>query len=285
MAPFQWYGGKGNFIKRILPHIDYKKKMYCEPFAGAASMLWHKDLHKVEVLNDLNSELVNLFRVLQNKEQFNELQHRIEWTLYSREEFQRALATESENPVDNAWAFFVKHNQGFSGEAKTEGQWSRVFIDDRGMSSNTNKWRGRMKMLEWWHDRLSRVQIENVDAVKCIKYWSKKGDAFFYLDPPYVADVRKYKNAYAKEMNDDQHKSMIEAVLATENCSFVISGYESTLYQPLLDAGFEMLKFETYNHSANNGFHQKNGMRNESLKRTECLYLSPKQSEETFNLI
>jgi len=75
MAPVTWYGGKGNIVKKIIPHIP-EGYPYVEPYCGAASVFWHlSPPRKVEVLNDIYGEIINLFRVLQNPETFEELAH------------------------------------------------------------------------------------------------------------------------------------------------------------------------------------------------------------------
>lgn len=115
----RWYGGKGRMLAKIIPLIPYSH-IYCEPFGGAGSILVNLKPRPVEVYNDLNGNLVNLARVLQDPETCRELEYRLERTLYSREEFREALRTLKDSLCSNvelAWAFFVAQNQGFSGKA------------------------------------------------------------------------------------------------------------------------------------------------------------------------
>ena len=129
-SPFRWFGGKSKHAERILSFLP-SGRVYVEPFCGAASLFWQKEPHPVEVLNDLHSEIVNLFRVLQDPEKVKELEYRIHWTLYSREEFVKALRMEDQegiSDIDRAWAFYVRQNQGFGGEANSEGNWGRVLL-------------------------------------------------------------------------------------------------------------------------------------------------------------
>jgi DNA adenine methylase len=195
MAPFQWLGGKGNLARWIIKFLP-RGRIYVEPFAGAASVFWHlPEPYPVEVLNDLDDRIVNLYRVLQDREKFRELLHRLIWTPYSRAEFAKALATLQDPEADDvsgAWAFFVAQNQGFSGRPNTMtvGQWSRALSSTcRGMAMTTSKWRSRLKLLSYWHQRLSRVQIDSVDALQAIRYWDTS-DTVFYVDPPYVPETR-----------------------------------------------------------------------------------------------
>lgn len=247
MAPFWWFGGKGNLARTILPHIP-AGKIYVEPYAGAASILFHRKPQGVEVLNDLHSEIVTIFRVLQDKQQFEELSHRLTWTLYSLDEFRKALEMEQAeglSDVDRAWAFFVRQNQGFSGVAQTDRSWVRSLTQKAGTSNKTNSWRKRLACLEWWHDRLTRVQIDNRCALEAIRYWDSS-DTVFYIDPPYIASTRK-KDAYKHEQDDSHHRDLVEVLLGIEGQA-VLSGYDHSIYEPLSE--WRKVNIETACHAA-----------------------------------
>jgi len=91
-APVQWVGGKGQMIAKLMPLVPEGGEPYCEPYMGAASLFFARDQAPVEVLNDFDGDLVNLFRCLQDKDSFDELRHRLMWTPYARAEFARAQA-------------------------------------------------------------------------------------------------------------------------------------------------------------------------------------------------
>ena len=209
-------------------------------------MFFSREPAPVEVLNDLNSDVVNLFRCLQDRTTFEELRHRIMWTPYARGEFARALEVLRQadaDPVTRAWAFFVKHNQGYSGNISCVGNWARAFITKGGMSDVTNKWLMRQSMLDAFRARLMCVQIDNRDALDVIRYWDTE-DTVFYIDPPYAADTRKTPDVYAYEPNDAHHKQLVSILLATKG-AVVLSGYETPLYAPLTDAGWTKTEFAT----------------------------------------
>jgi DNA adenine methylase len=139
MAPFRWPGGKGNLVKWLIQYVP-EGHIYVEPFAGAASVFWHlPNPFPVEVLNDLDGDIVNLYRVLQDKAKFEELAHRLIFTPYARAEFARALQIAKDpkaSDIDRAWAFFVKQNQGFGGKANNVGDWGReIYNTNNGMAS------------------------------------------------------------------------------------------------------------------------------------------------------
>jgi DNA adenine methylase len=68
-APFGWVGGKTQLAKDIINLIPDDHKTYIEVFGGAASVLYQKEPSKLEVLNDINSELINLHRAIRNNPQ------------------------------------------------------------------------------------------------------------------------------------------------------------------------------------------------------------------------
>ncbi|GIW55008.1 MAG: DNA methyltransferase [Nitrospiraceae bacterium] len=283
LAPVRWFGGKGNLAKWILRYWPRGRfKLYVEPFCGAASVFWHlPDPYPVEVLNDLDGRIVNLFRVLQDEDSFRKLCHRLIWTPYSRAEFRRALAIlndlENRDAITQAWAFFVAMNQGFSGVAKTEGNWSRAFIAHRGMADPTNKWRGRLRLLRYWHDRLTRVQIDSRDAVEVIEYWDS-AETLFYLDPPYIHGTRKVTNIYDVEPDDEFHQRLVETLLRIQG-AVVLSGYRHPIYEPLEAAGWRRVDKETSCHAACKGRGSPLRGKGNALKhapRTESLWLSPR---------
>ena len=279
MAPFQWAGGKGNLVTWIVQYVP-AGQIYVEPFAGAASVLWHlPSTFPVEVLNDLDGDIVNLYRVLQDKGKFEELAHRLIFTPYARAEFARALQivkAPNATDIDRAWAFFVKQNQGFGGIAQTEGEWGRaVTLIRNDMASTTSNWRSRLKLLSFWHERLSKVQIDCIDGIECIKYWDTP-ETMFYIDPPYVPDTRKDRRLYKNEPDAGYHERLLETILAAKG-KVLLSCYDHPVYAPLAKAGWRKLTRETACHMAG----KLRGSRLQGLgaakahaPRTETLYLN-----------
>lgn len=251
MAPIIRYGGKGHMAKKLLSYLP-EGKIYVEPYCGAASVFWgKKTVHPVEVLNDLDSSLVGLFHVLQDPKTYREFRHRIIWTPYSIQEFKRALAYDGDDPVMQAWAYYTRMNQGFSGVALTEGNWGRAFVTSRKMAMNASRLRGRMKMLEYWHDRLTRVQITHQDAMDSILYWDSQ-KTVFYLDPPYYLDTRVNKKVYAEEVDNDHHIRLVRLLLRIEG-SAMLSGYDNAVYDPLVEQGWIKIHFRTACYAAARG--------------------------------
>lgn len=245
MAPVQWFGGKGRLVYKLLPLIP-RGKVYVEPYGGAASVLFHRAPVALEVYNDLDEDLVNLFRTLQSPRRFKRLAHRITWTLYSRSEFARAVKT-LQNPRASAdaraWALFVAQNQGIGGLRKhTPSGWGRVITPSKSCKK-TREWRSRIATLYWWHDRLTKVLIENRDALEVIQTWDSP-DTVFYVDPPYPQHTRK-TGGFLHEADDEHHKRLVSLLLSVEG-AVILSGYNTPLYKPLTDAGWTRVSFKAY---------------------------------------
>jgi DNA adenine methylase len=280
-APVRWFGGKGQMIKKLMSHVPLGGKPYCEPFMGAATLFFARPPAPVEVLNDTDGGLVNLFKCLQDKETFDELAHRLRYTLFARAEFIESIKilhdTSITNNVLRAWAFFVKFNMGINNISNSPGGWSRTFISARGCASNVNSWIMRLTMLEDWHKRLIRAQIDNRDALEVIKYWDTD-ETVFYLDPPYILDTRKTKNVYNQELPNDYHKNLVKIILDCKG-AVVLSGYEHEIYQPLIDAGWECTKYQTACQSASRARNSKIQGKNSAMQhapRIECVYSNHK---------
>jgi len=280
MAPFQWAGGKSNIAHWIIQYVP-AGRIYVEPFAGAASVFWHlPNPFPVEVLNDLDGDIVNLYRVLQDRAKFEALAHRLIFTPYARAEFERALRVLKDpnaTDIDRAWAFFVKQNQGFGGKTKTTtGSWGRAIDKVRNnMAATTSKWRSCLKLLGSWHERLSRVQIDCTDGLACIKYWDTP-DTVFYIDPPYVPDTRKFLRLYKNEPDLGYHERLVETILTAKG-KVLLSCYDHPVYFPLTKAGWHKLTKQTVCHMAGRirgSKLQGPGAAKAHAPRTETLYLN-----------
>jgi DNA adenine methylase len=279
MAPFKWPGGKGNLAKWIVQYIPHGHT-YVEPFSGAASMFWHLPKpFAVEVLNDIDTDVINMYKVLKDREKFEILFHNIVYTPYSRSEFGRAiqiLKNPDLNDIDRAWAFFVRQNQGFSGFGLTESNWSRaLYCTNKDIAKNVSQWRSRLKTLYFWHERLRGVHVYNIDAIQCIKQWDTL-DTVFYLDPPYILDTRKSRSIYKKEIDLSYHEKLVDTLLSIKG-KVVFSCYDHPTYHPLLRAGWQKITINTVCHMAGKNRGSKTrGVGNLKLHASRCetLYIN-----------
>lgn len=265
-APVHWYGGKGHLREFILPHIERHGRIYVEPFCGSANLFFAKVPHPVEVLNDLNGDIVNFFRVMQHRRLFRKFAWRLQWTPYAVEEFDAAINLPDSNtdPLDRAWAFFVKHNLGFSGKGDSRGNWRRSFV---AAPFVVDDWRNRVSYLTAWRDRLLHAQIDQRDALEILEYWDTE-DTLFYLDPPYVEDTRNSLDVYSHEMSRLDHLRLVDKLLRVKG-RVVLSGYTCPPYVRLEEAGWTRLDRSILSSMARTG--TRDG---ERLQRIESLWLN-----------
>jgi len=222
-----WYGGKYRIAKDIIQHFP-EHKIYCEVFGGAAHVLFQKHPSQVEVYNDINFDLVNLFKVLRDKEKLEKLVEQLKYTPVARSEyiFCRDNYKNAADEIERARRFYTKIMQSYAGK---QDSWGFVINStNNNMASTCNRWINNIKELKSAIERFRRVQIENMDFEDCIKRFDTI-DTLFYLDPPYVTHMRVDKNVYEHEMADIDHERLID-ILKSVKGKFILSGYDNTLY-------------------------------------------------------
>jgi len=258
-------------IRLIPPHREY-----VEVFGGGASLLFAKEPAMVETYNDIDSGLVNFFRVLRNPELFNKFYHLVCLTPYSREEYYHCMDTWADQPdaVERAYRWFIVARMSFGGIFASS--WgSVVSTSRRGMAETTSKWITCLKALPLIHERMMTVQIEHDDWRTILDRYNRV-ETFAYLDPPYVTNTRSNKK-YKHELTDDCHAELVEKILVYPGM-IMLSGYDSSVYSPLTDAGWDLIKVKTACYAAGRTRHTKIQGEGAALKkqpRTECVWRNP----------
>lgn len=189
-----WLGGKRLLARRIVERIEQvEHTCYCEPFAGAAHVLFRKAPSPAEALNDIDGELVTLFRVLQWH--LEEFLRYFKWTVVSRDEFRRLLRVEPDTLTDiqRAARFYYLQKLSFGGRAK-----SRSFGTSTTSPPRLNLLRLEEE-LSAVHVRLAGVTIERLDWRECLRRYDRP-HTLFYLDPPYLGSEDDYgRGRFARE--------------------------------------------------------------------------------------
>ena len=241
--PLKYYGGKQRFTKNLLKYIP-EHQTYVEVFTGGAALFFAKPPSPIEVLNDLDSGLMNFFRVLRDPIKFRRFQFLIELTPFGREEFLFCKKHLNDSPdyVERARRFFVVARQSYGGDLNGGFAFS---VDDssRGMAKTVSAYLSAIEGLPEVAGRLRMAEIENDDFRAVIKRYDRPG-TFFYLDPPYVHATRKTTGNYAHEMSDQDHEDLIDLCLNLKGTA-MLSGYANPIYKPLEDAVWERHDFET----------------------------------------
>lgn len=247
----RYYGAKCKLAPWIISHFT-AHFCYCEPFCGGAAVWQQKPPSELEVLNDLDGNIINFFRML--RERPKELIRAIELTPYSRDEY-RLSRQPGGDDLELARRFYVYLWQSFGATPKGNSGW-RFQHSDNGY----NVAHHFAKTDHLWQvvDRLKGVQIENDDALSVIRRFDTP-ETLFYCDPPYLPETRERNGRYKEEVTKEYH-CQLAATLNSIQGKAIISGYQSQLYDELY-AGWRRVEKRT----ATNG----------RAIATECLWLSP----------
>ncbi len=249
----RYHGGKWRIAPWIVRHIPPHQR-YVEPFAGAASVLIRKPRAASEILNDLDGELVNLFRVV--RDQGAELRRMLELTPYAREEFAESYE-QAQDPIEQARRTLVRSWMGFGSAAVGRRTGFRVNSRRNG-GMPSKEWSTYPDALPAIIERLRGVVIEHRDALDVIRANDGPG-TLHYVDPPYPASVRDEGRDYRYELSDDDHCELAEALHGLRG-AVMVSGYDCPLYRDLY-RGWRIVR-----HAA---------VADRGGSRTECLWLSP----------
>jgi DNA adenine methylase len=171
-----WLGGKRRLADTLINRFP-AHSCYVEVFAGGAALYFLRHPAEVEVINDINGDLVNLYRVVKNH--LKEFVRQFDWALASRELFKWTQETSPQTLTDiqRAARFFYLQHHAFGG--RVEGQtWGTATT-----APPVNFMRIE-ENLSSAYLRLAGTYIENLDWQKCIKKYDRP-HTFFYLDPPY----------------------------------------------------------------------------------------------------
>lgn len=273
---FGWFGGKGHMYQHIIKHFP-DHICFVDVFGGAGSIILNKTPAAIEVFNDIDSGLVNLFRILRDKENFRELVRLCELTPYSREEFYnfRENWMNQEDNLLKAHMWLCVARWSFSGEFGAGWSHSTNTSERSKDAYQVTKWLSAIENLDKVHQRLSVVQIENLSWEKILPKYDNE-TTLFYLDPPYF----QIDYGYEYKMGEEDHENLISEILKLKG-KCVISGYESKLYNILEKFGWYTFTFEQDLKAA--GKTRLTGIlgKGSSSSRTEKIWIKPFKKEES----
>lgn len=273
-TPICWMGGKGRIVKKILPYIP-KSAIYIEPFGGGASVLLAKDKYGIEVYNDKNPYLYNLFCVLSNKISAQKLQLMLELTPYSRVEYIKCLSEykNCDDSIESARMFFVVARQSFGGRFGA-GWGFNSNVHGAPHGHDTVSYSNAVNNIDILSDRLSGVVVHNDDWRYILNKYDSD-DSVFYVDPPYVHQTRSISR-YDYELTDDDHIELVDTLLQIRGMALV-SGYDNKIYSKLEKYGWDKITWKTSCNMAGRtrgSELQGVGSVNKNQSRVECLWRS-----------
>jgi len=208
-------------------------------------VLLRKPKSYAEVYNDLDGDVVNLFRVVRDRG--DELRAALELTPFAREEFANA-GEHVDEPIERARRLVARSFMGFGSAAATM-QWDRVGKPGTGFRNNSHR-SGTTPAHDWSNypfclpatiQRLQGVVIENRDALDLLSQMDGP-ETIFYADPPYLPETRDKGSDYRHEMDQEGHIGLAAALRAVQG-KVIVSGYASDLYERLY-AGWSRMEFD-----------------------------------------
>lgn len=172
-------------------------------FGGAAHVLLQKQLSTIEIYNDINNDLVNLFCIARDKPE--ELIRRLETLLYSRTLYKRWLkdweqGNKGKSDIERAVRYFYLQNLCFSG-------WFGSTFSTSKEQNSAKTFHTKVNKLNAFSERFKTVVIENLDYKEIINKYDSP-DTLFYCDPPYI-DVSDY---YSTEWTFNDHKELADCL-------------------------------------------------------------------------
>lgn len=212
-------GSKASMANAIISHMP-KHRLFVETHSGSAAVLLTKPPSTIEVLNDRDDALVNLFRVL--REHPDELVRRLRRTPYSLTEWKEAKADASAlDPIEQARHFYVAICQSYAGFGE---RYNRSIN-----KPHAKYWRDRIDRMDEVIERLRTIVVENLDAIDVIKKYDT-ADTLFFIDPPYVRSSRSDGGpSYRFEMAEDEHLRLLNHLQSVKG-RVLLTGGDSALY-------------------------------------------------------
>ncbi|MGM0238488.1 DNA adenine methylase [Enterococcus sp. AZ103] len=233
-------GSKWNMASTII-QIMPEHETYVEPFFGSGAVFFNKPAAKVETINDVDSRIVNFFKVCRDYP--DNLIQKILLTPHSREEYLNSYEVSSD-PIEDARRLMVRCWQAIGAKTSDKTGW-RSIINPNGPNT-AGEWAGVWERIEEVAFRLKGVQIEQQDATKLLTRYNRKG-VLTYVDPPYLLSTRS-KRLYACEYSDKDHIELLDVLCNFEGL-VILSGYDNDLYNRKLSSWYKL----SFNSKAESG--------------------------------
>jgi len=273
LIPFGWVGSKVGMLPYILPLFP-AHHVYVDVFGGSGAVLLNKQPAVIEVYNDLDEGLITFFEVIRDPQTYQQFVEKAQWLLSSRTLWTRFRDTwqDQPDPVEKALRWWYVASTSYAG--RWGAGWAVVGPrTDKTKNHNLRLFRSRLKAV---HERFRDVNVENKDFRDLIPIYDSP-KTFFYCDPPYDMQARASDNAvYRHESDETLHEDLVKLLLDIEGMA-MLSGYETPIYQPLLDAGWQIKRFTRRAASVGKTRALRAKRQGDfSDKRVECVYISPR---------
>jgi DNA adenine methylase len=231
----RYHGSKWRIAPWIIEHFPWHR-IYVEPFGGGASVLLRKSRAAVEVYNDIDGEICNLFRTVRDNGEG--LANLLYFTPYSRDEFIKSFEP-SDDPIEQARRTIIRSYQGFGSGYVTNTVGSKCARPEYGFCIGWRVkgnlphvvWNGVPESVVKIMQRLRGVILENNDYRDVI-IRNDTDETLVYADPPYVSSTRDRGKDYRFEFSEADHVELAKLLHETAGPA-IVSGYHSELYKDL----------------------------------------------------
>lgn len=227
---FKYSGSKWSHAQWIIEHFP-DHHSYIEPFFGSGAVLFSKQRSNIETVNDLDGDVVNLFKWIKNDPE--RLAREIYWTPYARDIYEQAWMAQytEKDSFKQAVYFYTRLMMGRGFRTTGEKVGWKNDVQGRENAYAAKYWSKTPDVIFEAAEHLRGVQIENRPAIDLIERFNYP-NVLIYADPPYVLSTRHGKQ-YRCEMTDAEHIALLDA-LKVHKRPVIISGYENQLYDDVL---------------------------------------------------
>ncbi len=208
-SPLRYPGGKFYALKHIMPYIEcVEHDEYREPFLGGGSVFFAKDKAKYNILNDLESDIMDFYRAILDDEMRGRLIALLEKEEASRERHSEVKQMRPQNDLERAFRTYYLNRTSYCGIINAPA-WGYA----KGKSSPPKNWG---KFIESAAAKLDQTELYSLDYTDIFKMPAKGKKVLMYLDPPYYhADQRR---AYTKPFTPEDH---IRLAASLEGCPYL----------------------------------------------------------------
>jgi DNA adenine methylase len=243
--PFGYYGAKQRIARQIIDSLP-PHNAWVEGFCGSAALTLAKSPSPIEIINDADGQIVNLFEQLRNNA--DALCRAIALTPYAREEFENARNIKEDlDPLERARRFLVSTMMtvnGTIGPQRCGFSFSDSYVrSDK--EARVSRWYNLPGRLAKVVERLRGVRVENRDACELLNMFVDRPASLVYLDPPYFV---KRQFEYVIDANNRDFHIKLLTICKKARCMLLISGYNNDLYTETLtpDEGWTKRTIETH---------------------------------------
>lgn len=215
-------GGKFYGLKMISPYLTVPHDEFREVFVGGASVFLGKEISKINWINDIDSDLINFYKIIQDQKTRKQILKLIEGEVVNKKRYQEVLSFKPKNKVEEAFKYFYLNRTSFSG-IMHKPRWGYKI----GSSVEPHGWADRIEPVG---KKLEGVKITSLDFREIISAPSKK-EVLLYLDPPYFQASRGiYKNEFSQKDHLDLanllRKTKHKFIVSYEDCQGVRDLYD-----------------------------------------------------------